>query len=707
MKFLNAFALSFNNIMLQFDTLMDYIPNFTIYNNNSKVEIQYVATCHNKILIHLEEDLNIKSRTFIEINNISKEVLYHKLYKSKGFNDKFHYDGNLGINYTKDYCEFKLWTPAASNVQLCLYKKDAQEELSYIEKIPMIETNGLWYIKVDRNLKNMYYTYEITVFGETNEVVDPYAYAAGVNGLKGYIIDLKETNPQNFENEKSPTYIKNDTDAIIYEASIRDFTSYPSTEIKSKGKYLGLAESSENKEYINSVGLNHLVSLGITHLQLMPFFDFSHESVDESSPHDKYNWGYDPQNYNVPEGSYSTNPYDPIIRIIELKKAIMTLHKHNIYVNMDVVYNHIFKFENSNFQKIFPDYYFRFNENGEICNGSGCGNDIASENSMVRKFILDSVLYWIKEYHIDGFRFDLMGLLDIETINLIKKEIKNINPHIMIYGEGWNLGTNLPEQNKAIIQNSNKMPQVGFFNDFFRDIVKGSVFTATDKGFINGKQHLENQIKTCILGSENLFLSPSQSINYVCCHDNLTIYDKLLCTNKKDSEQVRIDMLKLAFTLIFTSQGIPFIQSGSEFCRSKDCIENSYASPDYINWINWDKKINNAHVVNYVKSLIEFRKAHPAFKFTSSEALKNHIEFIGGLPDNVIVFVLKDYANNDPYKEIMIMLNANKNAKLIDIPSGKWNLIGDKNLISDKTIRIVENSFNLSELSSYILYKNT
>lgn len=706
MKLLKAIALSFNNIMLEFDTLVENIPKVSVYNNNSSIDIQYTSNCHNKILIHLNENINIKSNTIVEINNTSIEVQNHKLYKSNCFNDKFHYDGQLGVNYTKLYTEFRLWTPVATNVTLCLYKKSTPSEFEYTEKLPMKETNGLWYIKVPRNLKNMYYTYEVTVFGHTNEVVDPYAKASGVNGLRGFIIDLKEAHPLNWEEDKSPTYVKSYNDAILYETSVRDFTIYPHSEINNKGKYLGLAESINNKKSSNAVGLDYLVSLGITHLQLMPFFDFSHESVDESSPNDKYNWGYDPQNYNIPEGSYSTNPKIPYIRIIELKKAIMTLHKNNIYVNMDVVYNHIFKYENSNFQKIFPNYYFRFDEDGKICNGSGCGNDIASENSMVRKFIVDSVLFWAEEYHIDGFRFDLMGLLDIETINLIRTKLKEFKRFIMVYGEGWNLDTNLSTADKAIIQNSSKMSEVGFFNDYFRDVLKGSVFFPNDKGFINGKPNLEESIKNCILGSNHLFTSPSQSINYVCCHDNLTIFDKLIFTNKNDPEDMRVDMIKLAFMIIFTSQGIPFIQSGSEFCRSKDCIENTYSSPDYVNWINWDRKMNYVHIVNYVKSLIEFRKAHPAFRFNNSESLRKHIEFLSNVPKNVVGFILKNHANNDTFKDILVIINANRKPLIINLPAGDWNLIGDKYSINDTVIKTVNQTFTLGELSSYILFKN-
>lgn len=706
MKLLKVLALSFNNIMLEFDTVMEPATNISVYNNNSKIQIQYFANFHNKILIHLEEDLNIKYKSYVKINDYSMEVSNHKFYKSKIFNDHFYYDGSLGYNYNGNYCEFKLWSPVATHVRLCLYKKSLPDVFEYMEKIPMEETNGLWYTKIDKNLKNMYYTYEVTVFGETNEVVDPYAYAAGINGFRGFIVDMKEVHPMNWEKDTSPTYVKNYTDAIIYEASVRDLTIYPNTSITNKGKYLGLIENSGNKDIRTSIGLDYISSLGITHLQLMPFFDFSHESVDEAFPHDKYNWGYDPQNYNIPEGSYSTNPKVPYIRIIELKKAIMTLHKNNIYVNMDVVYNHIFKYETSNFQKIFPDYYFRFDDYGKICNGSGCGNDIASEHSMARKFIVDSVLFWAEEYHIDGFRFDLMGLLDIGTINLIKEKLKKLNRFIMIYGEGWNLTTNLPHRSKSIIDNSYKMPQVGFFNDFFRDTIKGCVFVPTDKGFINGKKNVEENIKNCILGSNHLFLSPSQSVNYVCCHDNLTLYDKLLLSNKKDSENVRIDMLKLAFAIIFTSQGVPFFQSGSEFCRSKDCIENSYASPDYINWIDWDRKPNYINVVNYVKSLIEFRKAHPAFRLTDSEDLKKHIEFISNLPDNVVAFILKDYANNDSFKNILVIFNANNKPLTINLPTGEWNLVGDKNTVSDTIIKTLSNNITLNELSTHILYKN-
>lgn len=705
MRLLRAIALSFNNIMLEFENLIESLPDFFVENNENSLDIVSIARYENKITLKIKDELNIKHKTHIKFWDQTHTVLYHTLYKSSVFNDRFLYNGTLGIEFSEIFTTFKVWTPIATKVSLCIYKNGLPTKGEESEKFLMNEKNGVWSTKIYKNLKNYYYTYEVTVNSETNEAVDPYAIATGANGIRAAIIDLADTNPPGFKNDKSPVYIKKITDTFLYEISVRDFTIYPNTWIHNKGKYLGLIEKLPDSRKSDSIGIRHIKSFGITHIQLMPIFDFSEESVDELSPRSTYNWGYDPQNYNVPEGSYSSDPTDPLLRIKELKETILKFHKYNLYVNMDVVFNHVYYYPKSNFQKIFPDYYFRFYDDGVICNGSGCGNDIATENLMARKFIIDSIMYWAKEYHMDGFRFDLMGLMDFETINKIKEELNSLNRFIMVYGEGWDLNTNLKKEAKAITSNSYKIPNVAFFNDFFRDSVKGNVFSEKERGYINGNQYLEDQIKNCILGSPNILNSPIQSINYICCHDNLTIWDKLQYTSGELNEDERKEMVKLGYALIITSQGIPFFQSGSEFCRSKAGMENTYSSPDYINWIDWDKRLYNLNLVQYITDFIKIRKKHPAFRFDNYEDAKKHIEFLGYLPSNVVGFLLKDNANGDSFKNIIVYFNPNKRPAKINLPEGSWNLIGTKKTIGEDIIAEVEKEINLESISATVLYR--
>nr|WP_242844609.1 type I pullulanase [Clostridium novyi] len=410
-----------------------------------------------------------------------------------------------------------------------------------------------------------------------------------------------------------------------------------------------------------------------------------------------YNWGYDPQNYNVPEGSYSTNPYDPLCRILELKKLVQKLHENNIGVNMDVVFNHMFHKHFINFEKIFPFYYFRYYENGKLSNGSGCSNDIASEHKMVQKFIVDSVSYWATEYHIDGFRFDLMGLHDIDTMNLIISKLKKINKNAMVYGEGWNLETTLSKENKAIQENSSRTPEIGFFNDTIRDSVKGNIFSSKDKGFVNGKENLEDIIKFCIMGCsldyknfKAIYSSPFQSINYVSCHDNHTIWDKLELTNPDDSIEDKKDMLKLSLGILLSSQGVPFIHSGAEFCRTKQGISNSFNLPDEINNIDYNRKYDFKDIFYYVKSLINMRKNHPAFRMASKENIISNLKFIDDTPKNTVAFLLKNNASNDIFKTILVVYNSNKYNVEINIPNGTWNQFVDKYSVNENVISTIK-----------------
>lgn len=576
----------------------------------------------------------------------------------------------------------------------------------------MSENMGLWSLTIQEDLKGLFYTYEVTVYGKTTEAVDPYARATGINGLRGVIIDLKDTNPEKWEKDVSPE-IKSYTDAIIYETSVRDISMHPDSGIKNKGKYLGLIEEGTLSASNLSTGLDHILELGITHLQLMPLYDFSYKSVNEKNILEKYNWGYDPQNYNVPEGSYSLAPEDPIVRIMELKETIMKLHTKNIAINMDVVYNHMYEAGESNFEKVFPGYYFRINDSGNFINGSGCGNDTASENNMMKKFIVDSVLYWAEEYHIDGFRFDLMGLHDIETINEVRLKLDELKRPIMLYGEGWDIPTGIPSETRATQYNAWKQPKIGFFNDVIRDSVRGGVFDPSEKGFVSGSRGLENKIRLVITGCINyseeisgLYPSPVHAINYVSAHDNHTLWDKLQACAGEFSIEERKSMQKLANAIVLTSQGIPFLHSGAEFCRTKDGVENSYNSPDNINWIDWERKSEFKDVFDYYKGLISLRKEHPAFRLKSSEEIKNHLKFIYGLPDNVVGFELRGTEVKDSWSTILVFYNGNNHKISFTLPKDNWKIAADKYNIYLNGIGNIENgNLDMEGTSLSILYK--
>lgn len=707
-------VLSFNTISITCDNVEYFrTNNLCIKNKNKFLKVKStVFTGKNTILIFLDNNIDIKYYCYVKYKDLEFKANYSQLFLTSEFNDKYYYDGSLGLLYTKSYSKFKVWSPAATSVSLLLYKNGDIDIHEVPLEIKMKEQNGLWSVSVDEDLEGKFYTYKIHVYDCINEAVDPYAKAVGINGLRGAIIDFKKTNPHNW---KKDTYKKctHYTDAIIYEANIRDISIDSSSVTLNKGTFLGLTEDNTFFKENISTGLSHIKELGITHLQLMPFFDFSYISIDEKDPK-KYNWGYDPQNYNVPEGSYSSNPYDPVCRILELKTMIQTLHKNNIAVNMDVVYNHMFHTTKNNFEKIFPGYYFRVDSSGKFSNGSGCDNDTESRNIMMRKFILDSLIYWTSEYHIDGFRFDLMGIHDIDTMNIIYNKLKKINKYVMLYGEGWDLNTPLSPFLKSCQKNSSMISHIGFFNDSIRDFLKGNIFSTTEKGFINGKDNLENQIKFCITGCsiptnnfESIYTSPEQSINYVSCHDNHTLWDRLQISNADTSIEDRKNMVKLAGGIILTSQGVPFLHSGMEFCRTKQGISDSFKSPDNINSLNYNRKAEFLDIFNYYKGLIKLRHKHPAFKMHSVKHIKSNLEFIENTPKNTVAFILKNHSNNDIWKEILVIYNANNDSLNIDIPKNTWHQVVDKYCSGTEVLRIIEeNNVEIKGISINVFFSS-
>lgn len=684
------------------------------------------ATCEDgrNIMLTLEEELELSKAYDISMEGYEgTNVSMNKILGSEYFDDAMAYDGDdLGATYTKEKTSFKVWAPTASEVSLNLYEQGDGDNL--IETISMTaQEKGVWFCEKQGDLNGVYYTYSIKIGNKTNEAVDLYARTTGVNGNRGMIIDLAATNPEGFENDVRPAF-ENPTDAVIYEIHVRDLSSDESSGIKNTGKYLGFTETGTTNPDGLSTGIDHIKDLGVTHVQILPMYDYA--TVDETKlDTPQFNWGYDPKNYNVPEGSYSTDPYHGEVRVNEMKQMIQALHANGLRVNMDVVYNHTFNVEGSWFQKTVPDYYYRkVGEN--YSNASGCGNEIASDRAMARKYIVDSVVYLAKEYHIDGFRFDLMAVLDIETMKAVRAALDEIDPSIMVYGEGWTGGDcAIPSTQQALKANIYQMEGVGAFSDDIRDAIKGNVFDSEDKGFVSGKAGMEESLKFGIVGATphpQVMVSqnekgtrswagqPTQSINYVSCHDNLTFWDKLAISNKDDSESDRIKMNKLGSAVIITSQGVPFFQAGEEMLRSKPSAtveggfdENSYTSPDSVNSIKWANKANVADTYEYYKGLIAFRKAHSALRMTTATDIQNNLTFMSGLDANVVAYTIANNANGDTAEKITVIFNGNKDAVDVKLPAGTWEICVNDQKAGTASVGTAEGTVSVAGISAMVL----
>jgi pullulanase len=625
---------------------------------------------------------------------------------------------NLWLVYNKESTNFSLWSPAAEEVRLHLYEKgDGGKPL----ETHLLEAgqNGLWHIGLEGDLQGTYYTYQIKIDGIwLQEYPGVYAQAVGVNGKRAMVIDLNKTNPVGWAADKGPE-IKHTNEAIIYELHIRDMTIHPQSGSSMPGKYLGLVEEATVGPKGVATGIDHISEMGVTHVHLLPTYD--HYSIDETKLDSaQFNWGYDPNNYNVPEGSFSTDPYKAEVRIKEFKEMVKAFHDRGIGVVLDVVYNHTGgAFENSNFNLEAPGYYYRHWEDGRPSDASACGNETASDKEMMRKFILESVSYWAKEYHLDGFRFDLMGIHDIRTMNEVAKTLEKVNPNIFVYGEGWTAGDSpLPAGQQALKKNITKMPQITAFSDDIRDGLKGSVFEDESTGFVSGAVDSEESVKMGIVGciehpqidyqsvnySDAAWANePWQSISYVSCHDNHTLYDKLKVSRKDADEKDIIQMDKLANAVVMTSQGTAFMHAGAEMLRTKKGHHNSYNLPDSINQIDWNWKVSNARVVAYYKNLITLRKQHPAFRMGSSEELKSKLEF-KKTENGLLSFQIKDFANGDIWKNIYVVYNAKPQAVKYDL-QGEWEVavLGD-DFFFDKN-KIVKGSVEVPAISMMVVFQ--
>lgn len=625
---------------------------------------------------------------------------------------------DLGVSYSPEKTAFKIWAPTASAVKLILYKTgDGGEVVSTVSMNK--EQQGVWQTQIAHDIKNLYYTFQVQKDGKwLAETPDIYAKAVGVNGKRGMVVNMVETNPINWKNDKKPP-LKNFTDIIIYESHVRDFSISKYSGIKYKGKFLGLTETGTKNADGLSTGLDHLKELGVTHIHLLPSFDFN--SIDESKDESHaYNWGYDPLNYNVPEGSYATNPYDGRVRITEFKQMVQALHVNGIRVILDVVYNHTSN-RQAPFNQFVPDYFYRLNADGSYSNATACGNETASEKAMMRKFMIESVAYWTREYHLDGFRFDLMGVHDIETMNQVSDTLHKIDPGIFIYGEGWTAGASpLPENVRAVKKNTYKLNKIAAFSDDIRDALRGPFDKVKEKGFVSGANGTIESVKFGIVASTQhpqidykkinhsnapWAAEPYQAISYVSCHDDNTLYDRLIIANPDASEAGLIKMDKLSQTIVLTSQGVAFLQSGAEMLRTKQGVANSYNSPDSINEIDWSRKSKYRNVFDYYKSLIALRKHHPAFRMPTTEMIQQHLQFIDTEDPLLLAYQINNHANGDHWKDILVLLNGNKVDKTIQIPQGNWIVAVDGNNVNEKGIKQLASKVTVPATTAFILYK--
>lgn len=593
-------------------------------------------------------------------------------------------DINLGATYTKQYTEFRVFAPNREKIDLLItddYRKIRKEKYSMIKK-----EFDIFYCKIEKDLDGFFYSYLVE---DKYEVTDPYSKASSINSIMSAVVDFDKINPIDFGKKFKAN---KEEDAIIYELNVKDFTANKNSNVKYRGKYLGLAEKNTKFEG-ESTGISHLKELGVSHIQLLPVYDFisTFEENDKFFDDDNYNWGYDPELYFNVEGSYSTNPYNPKKRIYEFKKMVKKIHENGMNVVMDVVYNHTFKTIDSNLEILAPNYYHRKNLDGSFSNGSGVGNELASEKAFVRKLIIDSLKHWVMEYDIDGFRFDLMALIDIDTIKIAIKELKKIKPYIIIYGEPWMGAESVLQREKQILTGSQRSNGFAVFNDSFRNAIKGDN-DGYSKGFIQGNFYLKNQVEIGIAGSIDFdekrigFADDaSEVINYFACHDNLIYYDKLKIslTDHEDLEYIS----RLGFAILFLSFGKPFIYEGTEFNNSKSNNGNSYNAPLSINGIDWQDKINNIETFSFVKDLISLRKKLEVFKLVKKDDIKKALTFVDGLEDFLLAYKI-----NFEGKKIYVVINALKND--VEIDDYKRDKIFDKEI---ELVKIFDKEGNINK----------
>lgn len=687
---------------------------FSVKCNGVDAAIESVTANGKTYSIKLKDEVDLTASYSVTFDGTDYSVIIPSIFSTDEFEQKYTYTGNdLGATWSKDSTTFRVWAPTAAKVKVNLYESGDKKANDLKQSIDMTaDVNGTWVAKVDGDLNKTYYTYSVTIGDKESEACDPYARATGINGDRAMVIDLASTNPEGWDNDKNPNADLKITDAIIYELQIRDLGADASSNISKPGTYLSLTEHGTKTASGISTGVDHIKELGITHLQILPFYDFG--SVDESKG--GYNWGYDPKNYNVPEGSYSTDPANGEVRVSEVKQMVQSLHNDGISVVMDVVYNHVYQMNDFCFNVIVPQYFSRIDDNGKASSGSGCGNDTASERSMVRKYIVDSVLYWATEYHIDGFRFDLVGLIDTDTINEVVKEVHAVRPDIIFYGEGWTMNTATTKENVTLTTqvNSSQVQDFAFFNDNIRDDIKGSVFSASDKGYVTGKTGLNSSITRSWLGRPGTWCkSPSQTVNYASCHDNNTLFDRICNVKITEDLATKIKRNNLAAALYLTAEGIPFMQAGEEMLRSKVNAEgrfedNTYNLGDGINSLKWDTLDDAAYmgVFEYYKGLIAFRKAHAGLRLSTAAEVAQYVKEMEGIDKELLGFEVSGDATGEESDGIIVVFNPTEQDVEVTLPEGKWGVCVNGERAGADAVEVVEGKAVASSLSALVLVKN-
>ena len=648
------------------------------------------------------------------------------LWDLQTFNDQYYYSGNdLGNTYSAAHTDFRVWAPTADSVDLVTYASATTPAADGVVYQMTQDVKGTWVKRLDGNQDGTIYVYRAHFAAKVNETIDPYARSVTINGDRGVVVDLDSTDPTGWVESTRPNNMSsgNPSDAVLYELHVRDLSIDTTSNIPAnhKGKYLAFTDlgTKYTKGKASTLtGLSAIKDLGVTHVELLPVYDFG--SVDETGAGNQFNWGYDPKNYNVPEGSYSTNAADPKARIRELKQAILAMHQNGLRVNMDVVYNHVQDSTNFAFEKLVPGYWYRRDATGTKTSGSGCGNDTATEHPMVSKFIQDSVKYWATEYKMDGFRFDLMGLIDISTMNKIRTQLNGVDPTIIMLGEGWDMGT-LPQNIRATQQNSAKIPGIGTFNAIIRDGMKGSVWDENALGWASGRYGDFASVQSGVVGNAPFpglagawigGIEPGQTINYIESHDNTTLADRL-----RKSMGMKVPMTtiakvsKLATGMLFVSQGVPFIHAGQEFLRTKNFNHNSYNSTDAVNSLKWNQRITYASNVSYLKGLLSLRKAHKAFRIPEAQKILDNLEFLDGTFGQ-IGYKINGKAVGDSWSSIVVLANSNPSKTAsFDVPKGTYKLVVDANTAGTKTLKTIvvkgksTGKVVVPALSMMVLYK--
>ena len=688
----------------------DMGPKFKVMSGDTEVAIESTKADGNNVVLTMAEEVDPMGKYEVVYGeNTGVAVTLPDYYSTKEFEDKYTYDGDdLGANWSKDKTVFKAWAPTAQKVEVVLYEKG--NEVDSYKTIEMTAADkGVWVAEETGDLNGVYYTYTAYFAGDIvyKNIVDPYARTVGVNGDRGMVIDLDSTDPEGWDKDVRRT-LSSPTNHFIYELHIRDFSMHENSGISeaNKGKYLAFTEKGTTTPNGTPTGIDHLADMGINAVHLLPTYDFG--SVDETKlENNKYNWGYDPKNYNSPEGSYSTDPYNGEVRVNEYKQMVQAIHNEDIAVIIDVVYNHT-QSNMYGFNMLVPGYFFRGS------NASGCGNDVATERSMVRKFIVESCVYWAEEYHIDGLRFDLMAILDVDTMNAIRAALDEVDPNILIYGEGW--WASEPKWTKegvvpSLKANTAQLDRIAAFSDDIRDGIKGSVFNAAEKGYANGNYGKRASVLFGVKGNQDWAPNPGQSINYAACHDNNTLWDTICTSNAADTEESRIAQNKLAAAIYMTSQGVPFTLSGEEFLRSKvkedgTFDHNSYSSPDSVNAMDYSRLETYSDVYEYYKGLIAFRKAHAALRMNSKADVNSClVEDKAASTDAGIIAYKIEGAPNEVSDAVYVIYNPYLETKTINLPEGEWTICVNGEKAGTEALGTATGTVDVTALSCYVLVK--